>query len=225
MAIQMAVHHCNRAPVDGNFLVGQRFLGALWSVFYAENYFVALRSSLAVLSSASVRTIVLLTDSLDDEGLVGEKDSTTAARVWVESVVPMEPLQPSGGRVRNNQTLKVDIVPLLYFVGIESATKGEGQSWLVHHVNIPMVLYSASRNIGVVRSARNPPHIVAPFWLECEYAGAGAASRLVLNHRSGDGPLTEGPLDLCWRLAASSLANDLNFDSFCEETLFSQDLH
>ena len=26
-----------------------------------------------------------------------------------------------------------------------------------------------------------------------------------LNHRSGDGPLTEGPLDLCWRLAASSL--------------------
>ena len=26
---------------------------------------------------------------------------------------PMEPLQPSGSRVRNNQTLKVDIVPLL----------------------------------------------------------------------------------------------------------------
>ena len=50
--------------------------------FYAENYFVALRSSLAVLSSASVRTIVLLTDSLKMMLLMmidyGDNDDTDA---------------------------------------------------------------------------------------------------------------------------------------------------
>ena len=101
-----------RAPVDGNFLVWQRFLWALWSVwqsvaidddnctqyklkvssrilssstlsaifikqssfetivflffvtFYAENYFIASGSPLTVLSTASVRSIVFLTNTL-----------------------------------------------------------------------------------------------------------------------------------------------------------------
>ena len=60
------------APIT-NFIVNivvcrfhqiNQFPNHFFVTFYAENYFVALRSSLAVLSSASVRTIVLLTDSL-----------------------------------------------------------------------------------------------------------------------------------------------------------------
>ena len=90
-----------------------QFPNHFFVTFYAENYFVALRSSLAVLSSASVRTIVLLTDSLkmmlmlmmidygdnddadadaDDEEDDDDLVSTWMTRDWLERRIPPLPL-------------------------------------------------------------------------------------------------------------------------------------
>ena len=71
--------------------------------FYAENYFVALRSPLPVLSPASVRTVVLLTNSLfaryhddnenDESSWWYDDMSTWITRDWLDRRMPPVPLE------------------------------------------------------------------------------------------------------------------------------------